>query len=202
VHVSLMSRCARHRGALVGMLTALVSVAAVAPCLQVAAAGSHRSPASRSSSSHGTPPASTSTTATATTTSGSPAPPSAPGGPRDWLTSADKTLSTAVGVYSDCSGAAPVPQNMAAIDTCVKGRIYFVGHNAGVFTPLMHMAAGALITWYDGRGVAHVFRVVEVHDTAGAQPMTAPSQKSIVAQFQTCETPNGSVDRILDAASA
>lgn len=198
MHVSLMSRCARHRGALVGMLTALVSVAAVAPCLQVAAARSHSSSPSPSGS-HGTAPDATSTTATATTTSGTPVPPSAPGGPRDWLLSADKTLSTAVGVYTDCSGASPVPQDMAAIDTCVKGRVYFVGHNAGVFTPLMHMGAGALITWYDDRGVAHVFRVVEVHDTAGAQPMTAPSQKSIVAQFQTCETPSGSVDRILDA---
>jgi hypothetical protein len=106
-----------------------------------------------------------------------------------------------VGVYSDCSGAAPVPQSMAAVDTCVKGRTYFVGHNAGVFTPLMHMGVGALITWYDGRGVAHVFRVVDVRTTPGAQPMTAP-QRTIVAQFQTCANPDGSVDRLLDAMRA
>jgi hypothetical protein len=197
VHDSLMARCARRRGALVGMLTAVVSLAAAAPCLQVAAsARSHRSHASHAATSPGASPA------PSTTPSAPPAPPpSSPAGRHDWLTSADGTLNTAVGAYTDCTGAAPVPQDMAAIDTCVKGRTYFVGHNAGVFTPLMHMAAGSLITWYDRRGVAHVFRVVDVRDTAGAQPMTAP-QRGIVAQFQTCETPNGSVDRILDAVAA
>jgi hypothetical protein len=177
--ISLTARCARRRGTLAGVLAALVSVAAAAPCLQAAAsAHSHRSHTSHSEVSPEGPPS---------------------GGPRNWLTSADGTLHTPVGVYSDCSGAAPVPTDMAAVDTCVRDRVYFVGHNAGVFTPLMHMGLGSLITWYDGSGRPHVFKVVGVRDApGGARPMIAP-QRRLAAQFQTCETPDGSVDRLLDA---
>jgi hypothetical protein len=125
-----------------------------------------------------------------------------PGGPTDLLTSADGTLHTAVGVYTDCTGAAPVPTGMAAVDTCVRGRTYFVGHNQGVFTPLMHMGVGSLLTWYDAGGAVHRYRVVAVRDTAGgARPLTTTTRR-VDAQFQTCAVANGSVDRILDAVRA
>jgi hypothetical protein len=183
--VSVTTICARRRGVLAGALAALVSAAALAPCVSaVASAGSsHRSHAASGSSAHG-----------------SPAP--APGGPRNLLTSADGTLNTAVGVYSDCSGATAVPTDMAAVDTCVRGRTYFVGHNQGVFTPLMHMDVGSVITWYDGRGAVHHYRVVAVRDAAGgAHPLTTTTHR-VAAQFQTCAVADGSVDRILDAVAA
>jgi hypothetical protein len=184
--VSVTTTCARRRGATAGALAALVSAAALAPCVTAVASGGsshHRSHASTRSSGHG-----------------SPAP--APGGARNLLTSADGTLNTAVGVYSDCSGATAVPTGMAAVDTCIRGRTYFVGHNQGVFTPLMHMGVGSILTWYDARGAVHRYRVVAVRDTpAGARPLTTTAHR-VAAQFQTCAVTNGSVDRILDAVAA
>jgi hypothetical protein len=122
---------------------------------------------------------------------------------RNWLTSGDGTLSTGVGVYSDCSGASELTRASAAIDTCIDGPRYFVGHNAGVFTPLMHMGVGSVITYYDESGVAHVWRVVSVRanwrSTNGVPPATQPD---VVAQFQTCAVPDGSIDRILDVVPA
>jgi hypothetical protein len=122
---------------------------------------------------------------------------------RDWLTSGDGTLNTGVGVYSDCSGATELTHASAAIDTCVPGPSYFVGHNAGVFTPLMHMGVGSIITYHDGSAVAHVWRVVSVRASwASANGVPPPTQPDVVAQLQTCAVPDGSIDRILDVVPA
>ena len=122
---------------------------------------------------------------------------------RDWLTSGDGTLDTGVGVYTDCSGGTQLSRRSAAIDTCIPGPPYFVGHNLGVFTPLMHMGVGSTITYYDRDAVAHVWRVVSVradwHAADGAAP---PTEGDVVAQFQTCVVPDGSIDRILDVVPA
>jgi hypothetical protein len=92
---------------------------------------------------------------------------------------------------------------MAAIDTCIPGPQYFVGHNVGVFTPLMHMGVGAIITYYDGSAIGHAWRVVSVRgdwrSANGVPPATGPD---VVAQFQTCVVADGSVDRILDVVPA
>jgi hypothetical protein len=121
----------------------------------------------------------------------------------DWLHSGDGSLDARVGVYTDCSGATELTHAAAAIDTCISGPTYFVGHNAGVFTPLMHFGVGSMITYYDGDAVAHVWRVVSVRPrwraTDGAPP---PTQPDVVAQFQTCASPDGSVDRIIDVVAA
>jgi hypothetical protein len=185
--VTVTTACARRRGVIAAALAALGPMAALAPGIPAAAGSgsSHTSHASRSGG-HGSGAA--------------PAP--APGGPVNLLTSADGTLHTPVGVYTDCTGVAPVPAGMAAVDTCIHGRTYFVGHNQGVFTPLMHMGPGSLITWYNSRGAVHRFRVVAVRDTAGgARPLTTSSRR-VDAQFQTCAVADGSVDRILDAVNA
>jgi hypothetical protein len=122
---------------------------------------------------------------------------------RNYLTSGDGTLGTSVGVYADCSGRTPLTHSEAAIDTCFDGPAYFVGHNAGVFTPLMHMGVGALITYHDGNGTAHLWRVVSVrpawHSADGTPPVT---EGDVVAQLQTCAVPDGSIDRILDVVQA
>jgi hypothetical protein len=120
---------------------------------------------------------------------------------RNLLTSGDGTLNTAVGVYSDCSGRTPLTRAEAAIDTCIPGPMYFVGHNVGVFTPLMHVDVGALITYHDGAGAAHLWRVVSVRGNwRSADGVPPPTDAGVVAQFQTCVVPDGSVDRILDVA--
>jgi hypothetical protein len=186
--VSVTTACVRRRGGIAAALAILGPMAALAPWIPVAARSGSSGHASRSSHSGGHGPAS------------APAP--VPGGPVNLLTSADGTLHTPVGVYSDCTGVAPVPTDMAAVDTCIHGRTYFVGHNQGVFTPLMHMGPGSLLTWYDSRGAVHRFRVVAVRDApGGARPLTTTSRR-VDAQFQTCAVANGSVDRILDAVRA
>jgi hypothetical protein len=127
--------------------------------------------------------------------------PSAPASYRNRLISADGSLNTGVGYYGDCSGRTPLTHSMAAIDGCVGGRTYFVGHNPGVFTPLMHFGVGALITWYDGAGNAHRLRIIAVRQwnhSAGAPPLVSGA----TTEFQTCITADGSLERILDAAPA
>jgi len=128
-----------------------------------------------------------------------------PAGPHNLLLSADGSLDTTVTTYSDCSGATELTHSAAAVDTCVSGRTYFVGHNAGVFTPLLDLGIGDIITWYDSEGAAHRLRIVSVRDDwlrADGVPPLASSD--VVAQFQTCETayPDGSHDRILDTVPA
>jgi hypothetical protein len=130
---------------------------------------------------------------------------SLPAGPANTLLSGDGTLDTTVTTYADCTGATELTHSTAAIDTCVNGRIYFVGHNAGVFTPLLDLGVGSAITWYDSGGAAHLLRIVAVRDNwlrdDGVPPL---ANGRVVAQFQTCETayPDGSHDRILDAVPA
>lgn len=125
-------------------------------------------------------------------------PTSVPDGPRDRLLSADGTLAVGVGSYTDCSGRSEVPRAVAALDPCFLGRFYFVGHNPGVFTPLMHMVPGDQITYYDSSGRPQVFRIVAVR-TAGRSAFTPPISPEVVAQFQTCAVADGSIDRLLDA---
>lgn len=132
-----------------------------------------------------------------------PPSPVAPPVTRNRLSSGDGSLSTGVGIYSDCTGTSPLTRVEAAIDTCITGRTYFVGHNVGVFTPLMHMGVGSIITYYDGNGAAHAWRVASVRgDWPSAGGVPAATEADVVAQFQTCVVPDGSVDRILDVVNA
>jgi len=119
------------------------------------------------------------------------------------LISDDRTLDTAVGVYTDCSGRAPVPRFEAEIDICYSDPLYFVGHNLGVFSPLMHMDVGAGITYYDAGAIPHRWRVVQVHrDWHRGHGRPAAAEPGVVAQLQTCSSPDGSVYRILDVVDA
>jgi hypothetical protein len=131
-----------------------------------------------------------------------PPPPPPPAPPRNLLRSADGRLYTGVGVYGDCTGRTPLTHSEAAIDTCVTGRTYFVGHNPGVFTPLLSESVGSVITWWDGAGHAHVMRVVAVRKWTAANGVPPPVSGAVVAQFQTCANADGSVDWIYDATAA
>ena len=121
--------------------------------------------------------------------------------PADELVSADGSLRVSLGVYSDCSGQAPVPRDIADYNVCY-GRTYFIGHNPGVFTPLMHMQVGDRITWYDPSRTAHQLRIAGVRVVSRYGGVPQPLNAGVVAQFQTCEVLDGSWDRILDATEA
>lgn len=131
-----------------------------------------------------------------------PAPAAPPPPPRSRLHSDDGRLDTGVGVYSDCSGNTALTHAEAAVDTCITGRTYFVGHNPGVFTPLMSESVGSLITWWDGAGNAHRLRVVAVRNWVRADGVPPKASADVVAQFQTCTVADGSRDVILDAVAA
>ena len=105
-------------------------------------------------------------------------------------------------MYADCSGSSPIDANRADVDRCFVDRTYFVGHSPGVFSPLLQMGAGSLLTWYDGEGVAHPLRIVSRRDLPRSTETLELSQPDVVAEFQTCLTADGSVVRILDAVRA
>ena len=118
---------------------------------------------------------------------------------RNRLTGPDG-LNTGVGVYSDCNGQTPLPGGYASIDTCVTAVLFFVGHNPGVFTPLLSMSVGDVITYWDGAGTAHPLRIISVRNWVHT---TTPSVvPGATTEFQTCITSDGSLDRVLDAAPA
>lgn len=131
----------------------------------------------------------------------SPSPGSPPSRPHDWLETAGGELHTRVGFYRDCHGLQPLTHVAAAIDVCITDRTYFVGHNPGVFTPLLVLGVGSILVWFDHAGGAHRLRVVAVRVWRGADfPPVVGS--GIVAQFQTCIDIGGSFRRILDAVPA
>ena len=119
--------------------------------------------------------------------------------PHNQLFTADHAVYASVGVYDDCTGQAALTHAAAAIDTCVTGVKYFIGHNPGVFTGLMTVGVGGTIGYYDGSGRLHRYRVVaeRTWPRTGGVPPTVNGAEA--AQFQTCVTADGSVDRILDA---
>jgi hypothetical protein len=121
---------------------------------------------------------------------------------RNVLHSADGKLYTGVGIYSDCTGATALTHSSAAIDTCVTQDTYFVGHNPGVFTPLLSESVGSLITWWDGNAQAHVLRIVAVRSWLRANGVPPKVSGDVVAQFQTCEVSDGSRDWIYDVVPA
>ena len=115
------------------------------------------------------------------------------------LVSADGTLDVLVGSYGDCTGASPISADHADLDSCFPGRAYFVGHSPGAFSPLLHMHAGAEITWFDAEGNANRFRIVAERDFRRNSGWLSLARPDVAAQFQTCLTADGALDLILDA---
>jgi hypothetical protein len=107
-----------------------------------------------------------------------------------------------VGTYSDCSGSTAVSRSIAQIDTCIGGRLYFLGHNPGVFTPLLAESVGSVVTWWDGNGAAHRLQIVARRPWVRADGVPPPVSGAVSAQFQTCTVSDGSRDLILDAVPA
>lgn len=120
----------------------------------------------------------------------------------DRLVSADGRLDVAVGIYADCTGNSPIDSDRADLAPCFLGRLYFVGHSPGVFSPLVTLGPGTVVTWYDPRGNALRPRIVATRQFKRNSAPLGLSQPDVVAQFQTCLKADGSLDRILDAVRA
>lgn len=107
-------------------------------------------------------------------------------------------LNTAVGLYADCSAKTPLTKTEAAIDTCFTNLTYFVGHNPGVFAPVMQLNVGDVVTYTDGSGRRHPLQVTALRDVPVDWSPTHGA--GVVAQIQTC-TSQGSW-RIVDLGTA
>jgi hypothetical protein len=134
----------------------------------------------------------------ATVRGGPTSPPVATPRPQHNLLTGPHGLNTMVGGdYTDCSGTTEVAHDTAVIDTCHTTAVLFIGHNRGVFTPLLSYVVGDVITWYDQAGRLHHLRIVAVRDVSSSvfPPVIGPYE------FQTClyTTANSSLDRDLDA---
>lgn len=121
--------------------------------------------------------------------------------PRRNLLTGPHGLNAPVGPdYTDCTGNSEVPHGTAVVDACHTTAVLFVGHNQGVFTPLLNFVRGDVITWYDGAGAPHRLRIVAVRDVSSAEfpPVLG------TYEFQTCRfaTLNSPLDRELDAVAA
>ena len=123
----------------------------------------------------------------------------APPPPQNRLVAESAGLDVPVGVYADCTRATELTHVGVAIDACIGGRTYFIGHNPGPFTPTLDLQPGAEVTYFDNGGRAHLYRIVGARTWNrfwGAPPLVTPD---VAAQFQTCVTLDAVWDRILDA---
>lgn len=107
-------------------------------------------------------------------------------------------LDTRVGPkYTDCTGNTEVAHDAALIDACHTNAVLFVGHNQGVFSPLLNFVVGDVINWYDGTGRLHHLRIIAVRNVSSSvfPPVLG------TYEFQTClyRIPNSPMDRDLDA---
>ena len=121
-----------------------------------------------------------------------------PSPPHDRLISDSGVLDVGVGLYADCTRQTELTHAEAAIDACIPGRTYFIGHNPGPFTPTLDLQVGSELTYFDDSGTAHRYRIVGERTWNrfwGAPPLAEPG---VTAQFQTCVTLDAVWDRILD----
>ncbi len=101
-------------------------------------------------------------------------------------------LDVGVSIYTDCTGRTELTRRTAAIDTCMKWDVYFIGHSfGGPFTSLTHAYKGEILTWYDSAGVARRYTIEGHQYTHAYGPADIPPPGT-AAQFQTCLTRNGS----------
>jgi len=123
----------------------------------------------------------------------------APPPPHDRLVSDSGELDVSVGLYTDCTRATDLSHTEAAVDACIHGKTYFIGHNPGPFTATLDLKSGSELTYFDGAGAGHRIRIVSERTWNrfwGPPPLAQPN---VTAQFQTCVTLDAVWDRILDA---
>ena len=73
--------------------------------------------------------------------------------------------------FVQCYLAPAAPDNTAGLwwgnsSTTDNGLGYFVGHNPGVFAPVVSLSAGDQVTVTDGTGASHTYTVIDIFDVA------------------------------------
>jgi hypothetical protein len=115
----------------------------------------------------------------------------APRARRSWISAPAVGLEVPViCCYSDLSGRVIPAHGVATIDTRAgANNLYLLGHNPGVFTPLLGLGPGALVRYWDNAGQGHDFIIrskISV-DRNDVSPLVA-SYASLTLTLQTCLT--------------
>jgi len=126
--------------------------------------------------------------------------PAAPAVKTNWISIARLGLSQPVGWYTDCLGQAPVPRWGTWRWNCAgANNTYILGHNPGVFTPILGLRPGDVVQYGDTAGTIRSYRVTMTTIVTNAQlwPLDATAVPSLT--LQTCWTWDGSRDFIVRA---
>lgn len=98
---------------------------------------------------------------------------------------------------ADCSGATPLTRTAAARDVCTPPAVTaLIGHNPGVFTPLLRTHPGDSVVYEPASGGSQRF---SIQDPSGL----SPQQAAVITQdssfrhlvLLTCAVPDGSAYR-------
>jgi sortase (surface protein transpeptidase) len=115
----------------------------------------------------------------------------APSARRSWISAPAVSLEVPViCCYNDLNGRVIPAHGVATIDTRAgANNLYLLGHNPGVFTPLLGLGPGALVRYWDNAGRGHDFIIqsrISV-DRNDVSPLVA-SYASLTLTLQTCLT--------------
>jgi hypothetical protein len=106
-------------------------------------------------------------------------------------------LSQSIVDYRDCTGQVPVPRDSGARDWCsAADRVWLVGHNPGVFTPLLNTHTGDLVRYWDNNGSASTNRIVSIQTVLRTAGPACIGESDPGLVLQTCAVLDGSVDWI------
>jgi hypothetical protein len=123
--------------------------------------------------------------------------------PVDVLVSADGRLRVPVEPYADCSGRTQLSYHTAYIDVC--GSVpYFGAHDVDwLFAPLLTMSWDSTLTYYDGQGAPHRYRLVASHlvPIRSGRANLPPPVPGSAAQFGTCTDATGKTLHVFDAVA-
>ncbi len=104
--------------------------------------------------------------------------------------------------YRDMTGQAIPAHGVATIDARAgANNLYLLGHNPGIFGPLLGLAPGALVRYWDGEGTPRDFVVQTRYSTArtDVSPLVA-SYGTLTLTLQTCLTGTASTVWVWRAA--
>jgi sortase (surface protein transpeptidase) len=132
------------------------------------------------------------------------APAALPSVRRSWISAPAVGLEVPViCCYSDRSGSVIPAHGVATIDTRAgANNLYLLGHNPGVFTPLLGLGPGALVRYWDNAGRASEF-IIQSKVSVGrtdVSPLIA-SYSSVTLTLQTCLTGTTSTVWVLRATA-
>ncbi len=92
--------------------------------------------------------------------------------------------------YTDMTGTVIPAHGVATVDARAgANNFYLLGHNPGVFSPLMSVGPGSWVRYWDGQGLTHDFQVQARYQVSrtDVSPLVA-SYGSATLTLQTCLT--------------